>query len=75
MAQYFCGHSVVNVSACVDDAGIAESLEFWAAVRDETLTRCLRIPSYSGKSLAWKNRYYDVIRKRVIAELRKGVQS
>ena len=61
MAQYFCGNSVVNVSAIVEDAEIAESLEFWAKVRNETMNRCLNIPSYSGKSLAWKNRYYDVI--------------
>lgn len=60
---------LVNVAAFVDDETIRKELYLSSRIRDETLRRCLMIPSYKYKSLVWKNRYYEVIQKRVKAEL------
>ena len=38
-------------------------------IRNETLNRCYAIPSYKQKSLFWKNRYYDHMKKRVMEEI------
>lgn len=39
-------------------------------IRNETLKRCYAIPSYRGKSRKWKNLYYDLMKKRVMEELK-----
>lgn len=46
--------------------------ELWeiVEVRAETLRRCMEIPSYKHKTLAWKNRYYDCIRAKVLTEVK-----
>lgn len=59
----------VRSIACVCDGELREAIVLSDRVREETLRRCYAIPSYAGKPLRWKNRYYDLIRSRVIAEL------
>lgn len=64
----FASPNVVSISS-VCDAELAESIHKSDYIRNETLRRCMAIASYRFKSLAWKNRYYDLIRSKVIAEL------
>ena len=61
--------SVVSIAAVVEDEEIRNAIIESDHIRNETLNRCLAIPSYRYKSLKWKNRYYDVIKSRVIAEM------
>lgn len=61
--------SVVSIAAVVEDEEIRNAIIQSDYIRNETLNRCLAIPSYRHKSLKWKNRYYDVIKRRVIKEL------
>ena len=64
----FASPNVVSISS-VCDTELAESIRKSDYVRNETLRRCMAITSYRFKSLAWKNRYYDLIRSKVVAEL------
>ena len=64
----FASPNVVSISS-VCDAELAECIRKSDYVRNETLRRCYEITSYRFKSLKWANRYYDVIRSKVIAEL------
>lgn len=61
--------SVVSIAASIEDEELRNAIIQSDHIRNETLNRCLAIPSYRYKSLKWKNRYYDVIKRRVIAEM------
>lgn len=64
----FGSPSVVSISS-VCDSELAKAIRQSDYIRNETLRRCLAIPSYRSKPLRWKNRYYELIKKRVMAEL------
>ena len=64
----FASSNVVSISS-VCNAELAETIHKSDYIRNETLRRCMAIASYRFKSLTWKNRYYDLIRSKVIAEL------
>ena len=61
--------SVVSIAAVVEDEEIRNTIIQSDYIRNETLNRCYAIPSYRYKSLKWKNRYYDVIKRKVMAEM------
>lgn len=65
--------NVISVAYASDDPAIRNAVLTSDYIRNETLKRCMAIPSYMGKSLAWKNRYYDVIKRKVMSELQKEV--
>ena len=65
---HFAVQGVVSVSS-VCDADLAKEIRMSDYVRNETLRRCMAIPSYPLKSLAWKNRYYELFNRRVKAEV------
>lgn len=65
---HFAIPGVVSVSS-VCDGDVAREIRMSDYVRSETLRRCMAIPSYPHKSLAWKNRYYELIQRRVKAEV------
>ena len=68
IAHFGCA-SVVSIASVVEDEEIRNAVNLSDFIREETLKRCMAIPSYMYKCLEWKNRYYDVIRRRVIAEV------
>ena len=47
----------------------SRELFIFSIVRNLTLDRLCAIPSYPYKTTAWRNRYYDVIKRKVIKEL------
>lgn len=61
--------SVVSVAAACEDEALHAGICKSDYVRNETLRRCCAIPSYKYKSLKWKNRYYDLIRNKVLTEI------
>ena len=61
--------SVVSIAAVIEDMELRDSIFQSDYIRNETLNRCYAIPSYQYKSRLWKNRYYDLMKKKVIAEL------
>ena len=62
--------SVVSIAAALPEGSeIKKAILESDYIRNETLRRCCAIPSYRYKPLRWKNRYYDAIRKKVIAEV------
>lgn len=70
MKKDFCfgSENVVSVSAVCDEQ-MATVIRMSDYIRSETLRRCYAIPSYESKPLRWKNRYYDLIKKRVEQEV------
>jgi len=66
---YFCTKNVVSIASCVEDEETRKAILLSDNVRSETLKRLCAMPSYSCKSLKWKNIYYDYFKKKVIAEL------
>ena len=66
--NYHASPNVVSIAA-VCGGELRESILRYEDIRNETMRRCLAIPSYMGKSLKWKNRYYDHIRKIVEKEV------
>lgn len=69
MIQSMGSPNVVSIAAAIEDDELRDGINQSDYIRNETLNRCLAIPSYRHKSLKWKNRYYDVIKRRVIAEM------
>ena len=65
----FGSENVVSVSSACGDSVLRESIISSDFIRSETLRRCLAIPSYQFKSLRWKNRYYDLMRRKIMEEL------
>lgn len=65
----FSSENVVSVSSVCVDPVLRESIIASDCIRSETLRRCLAIPSYQFKSLRWKNRYYDLMRRKIMEEL------
>lgn len=63
--------NVISVAYASDDAEVRNAVLTSDYIRNETLRRCMAIPSYMGKSLYWKNRYYDVIKRKVMSEITK----
>lgn len=63
--------NVVSVAYASDDMEVRKAVLTSDYIRNETLKRCMEIPSYMGKSLYWKNRYYDVIKRKVMSEITK----
>ena len=61
--------NVVSIAAVCEGQEIRDAICKSDYVRNETLRRLCAIPSYKFKSLAWKNRYYDVIKAKVLAEI------
>ena len=61
--------SVVSIAAVVEDMELRDAIIQSDYIRNETLNRCYAIPSYQYKNRRWKNRYYDLMKKKVIAEL------
>lgn len=61
--------SVVSIAASIEDEELRNAIIQSDYIRNEVLNRCYAIPSYPHKSLRWKNRYYDVIKRKVIAEM------
>ena len=66
--NYHASPNVVSIAA-VCGGELRESILRYENIRNETLNRCMAIPSYKYKSLKWKNRYYDYIRKIVEKEM------
>lgn len=67
---HFNSPSVVSIaSACPDGSDLQKAILQSDYIRHETMRRCRAIASYDSKPTRWKNRYYDTIRKKVIAEL------
>ena len=65
--------SVVSIAAALPEGSeIRNAIQESDYIRNETLRRCYAIPSYAFKSLRWKNRYYDTIRKKVEREVHSG---
>lgn len=69
MHHTFCNSSVVSISTVCEDETLRESLHRSEYIRNETLKRCEAIPSYKHKSRKWKNKYYDLMKSKVIAEM------
>lgn len=63
--------NVISVAYASDDTEVRNAVLTSDYIRNETLKRCMEIPSYMGKSLYWKNRYYDVIKRKVMSEITK----
>ena len=68
---YFGTPNVISISS-ICEKDLAKAIRQSDYIRNETLRRCLAIPSYRSKPLRWKNKYYELIKKRVIAELEEG---
>lgn len=66
---HFATKNVISISAVCSGPELANTIVTSDYIRYETLRRLTNIPSYKCKSLYWKNRYYDVIRARVMKEL------
>ena len=69
MYNSFSTSSVVSISTVCNDENIRESLHRSEYIRNETMKRCEAIPSYKHKSRKWKNKYYDLIKSKVIGEM------
>lgn len=65
----FASRNVTSISSVCKDEELAKTIRQSDYVRNETLRRLCQIPSYPYKTLVWKNRYYDAIKAKVIAEL------
>lgn len=65
----FASKNVASISTVCSDSAVADAIRNSDYIRNETISRLLKIPSYNCKSLYWKNRYYDVIRNKVIKEM------
>jgi len=61
--------SVVSIAAVCEEEELRDAIIQSDSIRNEALNRCMAIPSYRYKRLEWKNRYYDVIKRKVTAEL------
>ena len=61
--------NIVSVAYYADSEEVKKAVLQSDYIRNETLNRLTALPSYSCKSLAWKNRYYDYFKKQVIKEL------
>ena len=61
--------NVVSIAAYIEDEELQKAVVRSDYIRNETMRRCLEIPSYRHKSLKWKNRYYDLVKRRVEDEL------
>lgn len=66
----FASPHIVSVAAYADTKELKSSILQSDYIRNETLNRLSSLPSYSLKSLKWKNRYYDHFKNQVIKELR-----
>ena len=69
MHYCFGSDSVVSISTVCNDETLRESIHRSEYIRNETLKRCEAIPSYKHKPRKWKNKYYDLMKARVIAEM------
>lgn len=69
MYHSFAASPVVSISTVCEDETLRESIYRSEYIRNETLKRCEAIPSYKHKPRKWKNKYYDMIKARVIAEM------
>ena len=69
MHHSFSTSDVVSISTVCNDESLQQSLYRSEYIRHETLKRCEAIPSYKHKPLKWKNKYYDLMKARVIAEM------
>lgn len=65
----FSTKNVSSISRICQDAELKQTIQQNDFIRNETLRILCSIPSYPYKTLEWKNRYYDVIRKHVAARL------
>lgn len=65
----FVTSSVVSISTVCTDEELRQSIHSSEYIRNETLKRCEQIPSYKYKSRKWKNKYYDLMKSKVIAEM------
>ena len=59
---------IIPVAMFMEDEREQRELLVYDAIRTETLKRLCAIPSYPYKSLAFKNRYYDAIKRKVQSE-------
>lgn len=66
--NYHASPNVVSIAA-VCGGELRESILRYEDIRNETLRRCMAIPSYMSKPLKWKNRYYDHFKKIVEKEM------
>lgn len=64
----FGSSNVVSVSSVCNEK-IAKVIRESDYIRNETLRRLTAMPSYSFKSLKWKNKYYDYFKRQVEDEL------
>ena len=65
--------SVVSIAAVLPEGSeIRQAIIESDYIRNETLRRCYEIASYASKPLRWKNRYYEVIQKKVREEVHSG---
>lgn len=69
MHHAFATSSVVSISTVCNDENLREYIHSSEYIRNETMKRCEAIPSYKHKSRKWKNKYYDMMKARVIAEM------
>lgn len=69
MIQRMGSPNVVSIAAAIEDDELRDGITTSDYIRNETMRRCLMIPSYRKKSLYWKNRYYDAIKSKVESEV------
>ena len=67
--MYMGSKSVLSIGHFVEDKDLAQAISRSDYIRNETLNRLCALPSYSCKSLKWKNRYYDYFKRQVMKEL------
>ena len=69
MHHAFATSHVISISTVCNDENSREYIHSSEYIRNETMKRCEAIPSYKYKSRKWKNKYYDMMKARVIAEM------
>ena len=60
---------IVSVAYYAENDAIKNAVLLSDQIRNEALNRLCALPSYSCKSLKWKNKYYDYFKKKVEKEL------
>lgn len=65
----FSTSPVVSISTVCNGENLREYIHSSEYIRNETMKRCEAIPSYKHKPRKWKNKYYDLMKARVIAEM------
>lgn len=69
MSMYMGSRNVVSIASVVEDRELRNVIMQSDYIRNETMRRLRKLPSYEYKSLKWKNTYYDYFKRKVIAEI------